>query len=225
MTTTGVIPATALPGGRSDVNGFIGGGQIGYNWQRSQWLFGLETDFQGSGERGSSTACGVAGCPAGSTITTADYRLDWFGTARGRIGYLPSQRVVLYGTGGLAYGALRTNLTSGVVGIGTGTSSTDDTRVGWTVGVGAEAALDQHWSVKLEYLYVDLGRFNNVGSSVTSTTTVAGVPTVGFSTARPLRWQALLRPGLRTILFASVSITAGAARLSRDTDPLALDLT
>jgi outer membrane immunogenic protein len=183
VTTTAVIPATALPGGRSNVDGFIGGGQIGYNWQRSQWLFGLETDFQGSGERGSFSACGVAGCPAGSTITSADTRLDWFGTARGRIGYLPSQRVVLYGTGGLAYGALRTNVTNGVVGIGTGTSSTDDTRVGWTIGAGAEAALDQNWSVKLEYLYVDLGRFNNAGASASSTATVANVPTQGFSTA------------------------------------------
>jgi outer membrane immunogenic protein len=183
VTTTGVIPAVALPGGRSNVNGVIGGGQIGYNWQASQWLFGLETDLQASGERGSFSACGVAGCPAGSTIMSGDYRLDWFGTARGRIGYLPSQRVVLYGTGGLAYGALRTNLTSGVVGIGTGTGSTDNTRVGWTVGAGAEAALDQHWSVKLEYLYVDLGRFNNAGTSSSSTTTVANVPLPGFSTA------------------------------------------
>ena len=127
--------------------------------------------------------CSVAGCPTGSTITTADYRLDWFGTLRGRIGYLPTQRVVLYGTGGLAYGAFRTNFSNGVVGIGAGTGSTDHSKVGWTIGAGAEAALDQHWSVKIEYLYVDLGGFDSAGTSATSTTTVANVPRLGFSTA------------------------------------------
>jgi len=92
--------------GRADVNGFVGGGQAGYNWQRGTWLFGLEADIQGSDEHARADVCTVAGCPPGSTLFTANYKLDWFGTARGRVGFLPSERVLLYATGGLAYGHL-----------------------------------------------------------------------------------------------------------------------
>lgn len=87
-----VTTAAALPlSGRGNMDGFIGGGQIGYNWQSSKWLFGLEADFQGSDERATADVCTVAGCPLGSSILTANYKLDWFGTARGR-GWLPCDR-------------------------------------------------------------------------------------------------------------------------------------
>ena len=76
VTTTG----TSASG---DIDGFVGGGQIGYNWKRDQWLFGLEADIQYSDQKGSYTACSVAGCVAGSAIGTADHRLRWFGTFRG----------------------------------------------------------------------------------------------------------------------------------------------
>jgi outer membrane immunogenic protein len=99
-TVLAALPLT----GRANVNGFIGGGQAGYNWQRGTWLFGLEADFQGSDERGSGDVCTVAGCPLGSAIFTANTKLDWFGTARGRVGFLPAERVLLYATGVLAYG-------------------------------------------------------------------------------------------------------------------------
>ena len=99
-TVLAALPLT----GRADVNGFIGGGQLGYNWQRERWLFGLEGDIQFSNERGSGDVCTVAGCPAGSSVFTRDYKLDWFGTARGRVGFLPAERILLYVTGGLAYG-------------------------------------------------------------------------------------------------------------------------
>ena len=98
------IPSRRLLSGRADVNGFIGGGQLGYNWQRGTWVFGLEGDIQFSNERGSGDVCTVAGCPAGSAVFTRDYKLDWFGTARGRVGFLPAERILLYATGGLAYG-------------------------------------------------------------------------------------------------------------------------
>jgi outer membrane immunogenic protein len=161
--------------GRANVNGFVGGGQAGYNWQRGTWLFGLEGDIQGSDERGSSDVCFAVGCPPGSTFLTANYKLDWFGTARGRVGFLPTDRVLLYATGGLAYGHL--SATAPLVPLSWGT-----TNAGWTVGVGAEAAIDQHWSVKVEYLYMDLG---NVGSGSAAATTVVNqlnTPTPGFNT-------------------------------------------
>ncbi|HXN68408.1 MAG TPA: outer membrane protein [Bradyrhizobium sp.] len=170
-TALGTLPLS----GRANVNGFVGGGQAGYNWQRGTWLFGLEGDIQGSDERGSSDVCFTVGCPPGSTFLTANYKLDWFGTARGRVGFLPTDRVLLYATGGLAYGHL--SATAPLIPLSWGT-----TNAGWTVGVGAEAAIDQHWSVKVEYLYMDLG---NVGSGSAGATTVVNqlnTPTPGFNT-------------------------------------------
>jgi outer membrane immunogenic protein len=161
--------------GRANVNGFIGGGQAGYNWQRGTWLFGLEADIQGSDERGSGDVCTVAGCPLGSSILTANYKLDWFGTARGRVGFLPTDRVLLYATGGLAYGHLSAN--APLVPLSWGS-----TRAGWTVGAGAEVALDPHWSVKIEYLYMDLGNIGSSGASATTTVNQLNTPRLDFNT-------------------------------------------
>jgi outer membrane immunogenic protein len=171
VTALGTVPLT----GRANVNGFVGGGQAGYNWQRGTWLFGLEADLQGSDERGRSDVCVVAGCALGSGILTANYKLDWFGTARGRIGFLPTDRVLLYATGGLAYGGV--SATAPLIPLSWGS-----TRAGWTLGVGAEAAIDQHWSVKLEYLYMDLGNVGSSGSTATTVTNALNTPLPGFNT-------------------------------------------
>src|ERR1019366_3983209 len=139
VTALATLPLTV----RADVNGFIGGGQLGYNWQRGTWLYGLEGDIQFSNERGSGNVCTVAGCPTGSAVFTRDYKLDWFGTARGRVGYLPAERLLLYVTGGLAYGNFSGSSVNGPsvtlppLDIGTWSFL----RAGWTVGAGAEAAL------------------------------------------------------------------------------------
>jgi len=162
--------------GRANVNGFIGGGQAGYNWQREKWVFGLESDIQYSDERGTGEVCLVAGCAIGTGVLTANYRLDWFGTLRGRVGFLPTERLMLYATGGLAYGHLSASAPAVPLNWGS-------TRAGWTVGAGAEAAIDRNWSVKLEYLYMDLG---NIGSSGATGAAVAvnqpNTPGIGFNT-------------------------------------------
>jgi outer membrane immunogenic protein len=166
-----VVTALALPLiGRADVNGFIGGGQLGYNWQRGTWLYGLEGDIQFSNERGSGDVCTVAGCPVGSAVFTRDYKLDWFGTARGRVGFLPAERLLLYATGGLAYGNFSGSSWTLPLDVGTWSHL----QAGWTVGAGVEAALGSNWSVKFEYLYMDLG---HVGGSTATNTTVAGTTT------------------------------------------------
>ena len=172
-----VNSALALPlTGRTAINGFIGGGEAGYNWQRAQWLFGVEADFQGSDERASGGVCSVAGCPLGSTIFTTNYKLDWFGTVRGRVGFIPLDRVLLYATGGLAYGHFSADVPSLPVVWGS-------TRAGWTVGAGAEVAIDHNWSVKLEYLYVDLGNVGgNGGAAGTTVANALNTPSLGFNT-------------------------------------------
>src|SRR4030081_2230799 len=94
---------------RNDVNGVIGGAQAGYNWQSSNWLFGLEADIRGSGEKVSSTIVCLACGDGPSNITSnLTQKLNWFGTVRGRAGVLVTPAVLLYATGGLAYGEVET---------------------------------------------------------------------------------------------------------------------
>ena len=76
---------------------------------------------------------------------------DWFGTVRGRVGYA-WDRTLIYATGGFAYGNVEDRYFDPVV----GTTSSSSTRTGWTVGGGAEYAFTDNWTVKGEYLYVDL---------------------------------------------------------------------
>jgi outer membrane immunogenic protein len=174
-----VLPPGSIVSSGFDMNGGVAGGQAGYNWQTSNWVLGLEADIQWSGERGRSAfncaatavggAClpGLTFLPAGVTGTSfaLEQSLEWFGTVRGRAGLLVTPRVLLYGTGGLAYGSLKTTGTlagfnpNGAALLAVGSNS--DTRVGWTVGAGVEAMITANWSAKLEYLYMDLGRTNN----------------------------------------------------------------
>jgi outer membrane immunogenic protein len=158
-------------------SGALGGFQAGYNWQFNQaWLVGLESDFNFSGMtgNGASNNLSVANFCAGSLcplMSTANERLEWFGTVRGRLGYLPTNNLLLYGTAGLAYARINQSVQYNNVSAGELTGSDGNcpaastcfagtssyTRFGWTAGVGFEYALLNHWTVKAEYLYVDLG--------------------------------------------------------------------
>lgn len=155
----------------TDPRGFIGGGQIGYNWQRGTFVWGVETDFQGTAIKGGTNVintvecCSSTGAPGHPVIVTGagGQKLDWFGTLRGRLGWLPINPLLVYVTGGLAYGHVRTNTSfSGVLVNptpinGSTALSASDTRAGWTVGGGLEWMFAPRWSVKGEYLYYDLG--------------------------------------------------------------------
>jgi outer membrane immunogenic protein len=129
-----------------NMDGVIGGGQIGYNWQSGRWVFGLETDFQGANQKGGmsalcaggslavpNSACATGGVDDARNVTPAfpvasnlSESLDWFGTVRGRIGPTVTPTVLAYVTGGLAYGDVRTSSTvsgSNVVGANGGTTT------------------------------------------------------------------------------------------------------
>jgi outer membrane immunogenic protein len=158
---TGAIVGTGTS--RNDVNGVVGGAQFGYNWQLSNWVAGFEADIQGSGQRG-STAILCPGCGDGPSDISGvlTQKLNWFGTVRGRAGVLVTPNVLLYGTGGLAYGEVDTggSLTGSTVAAPTGTvilPSLNSTQVGWTAGAGVEGRIGGNWTMKLEYLYMDLG--------------------------------------------------------------------
>lgn len=165
---------------RANMDGVIGGGQIGYNWQVQNWLWGLEADIQGSDQKGSRDfICPTGVCtppfgviavfPGPAVPVNLNQKLEWFGTARGRVGVLATPRVLFYATGGLAYGEVRTAATIGAGAFG---FSNSDTRAGYTVGAGVEGVIGGNWTAKLEYLYVDLGR--TTGSFLTTIPALGG---------------------------------------------------
>ena len=132
--------------------------RLGYNWQFAPtWVFGLEADIQGSTQKGS---VGVF-VPAGPAFWTLESHLNYFGTARARLGFLATPSLLLYATGGLAWGETELNLTNSVNGASSN-ASFNDTNTGWTVGGGIEGKITANWSAKAEYLYLDLG--NKTGS-------------------------------------------------------------
>jgi outer membrane immunogenic protein len=178
-TDTGVVPFP-LGAGTADVEGALAGGQIGYNWQTGAFVWGLETDLQWTGQKGGTSFCFPVACLPGAFQVAVDHKIDWFGTFRARAGALVDPRVLLYVTGGLAYGHVTTDATGGVVGQPFVNLSAKDTRVGWTIGGGVEGALSNNWTVKAEYLYMDLGDAPSVGAS--AQTIFPNVPQVGFTT-------------------------------------------
>jgi outer membrane immunogenic protein len=127
-----------------DVKGGLFGGQVGYNWQFGQFVYGLEGDGDWTDLRGTAN---IAACNG----TFCKTRNDFLSTVRGRVG-IAMDRWLPYATGGLAVGNIRATV-PGFTGI-------DKTNTGWTVGGGLEYALAPNWSVKAEYLYVDLGKEN-----------------------------------------------------------------
>ena len=181
--------ADATAGG---IKGAIGGGQLGYNWQVSEHaVLGLEGDWQAAAGHTSRQFGGFldAGQSASGPMTTnTQARILSFGTLRGRVGYA-WDRLMLYGTGGLALGDLRL---SGSVNEFVELAGLDDLtlswpfggsklRAGWTLGAGIEGALTNNWTLKFEYLYLDFG-------SVSSSIAVTAPDTVGGTISTQARF-------------------------------------
>jgi outer membrane immunogenic protein len=174
--------------------GFIGGGQIGYNYQfDNSFVVGLEADIQGVASSNSNGSAASAVGPfaffgAGEVHTTfinSSKNLDYIGTVRGRIGYLFTPALLVYGTGGLAYGGVTASTSISqsnndcvgfpgacVQGASFTNGSLSNTQVGWTAGGGVEWMFAPNWSAKVEYLYYDLGNvtFGNGALAYTSGT-------------------------------------------------------
>jgi outer membrane immunogenic protein len=173
-----------------NMDGVLGGAQIGYNWQFNRtWLLGLEADFQGTGQRGSATfppiteILGVPGIAATTLTTTGTLtqKMPWFGTVRARLGVEPSEHWLLYATGGLAYAQIKSTAATSLVAMTPGgtftaatSSSVNNDRAGWTGGFGAEWMFAKNWSAKLEYLYMDYGHIND-GFTGVGTLAVLGI--------------------------------------------------
>lgn len=170
-------PGTAINGaavaaagtGSFNSNNFVGGLQAGYNRQAGHIVYGVEADFGSFSVRGSRQGSGTY--PAGTIFTGVlghnftvgtSLSTDWLFTARGRLGWAVDNWL-LFATGGFALTNVETtvsfsdNNASGGVAGATAYGSNSSNRVGWTIGAGAEYALNNNWSLKAEYLYIDFG--------------------------------------------------------------------
>jgi outer membrane immunogenic protein len=162
--TAGLFPTTIA----GNAQGYVAGGQIGWNYQAGSFVFGIEADIDATGIKNSGTVVATIGVPR--TLTGSE-RLDWLSTIRGRLGFTPAERVLLYVTGGAAAGGANTSVSlttndlpgapgSGCV-IGTcETASFSKTLWGWSAGGGLEYAVGGNWLVRAEYLHYDLGTIN-----------------------------------------------------------------
>jgi outer membrane immunogenic protein len=183
-----VFPFSSTRATTSKLDGFIGGGQMGYNWQVTPTaVVGLEADWQSFAAHGTQSYSDSISTfvPGGGFVTDTigtSYRAktSWLGTIRGRIGFARND-LLFYGTGGIAFGRIGISGTASeaadlsAAGAGPFASTTPfnvmQTRMGWTLGAGVEGALVGDWSWKLEYLYVDLG---SIAGTFTPQTFAAG---------------------------------------------------
>jgi outer membrane immunogenic protein len=208
-------------------SGFVGGAQLGYNWQQGTSVYGVETDLSGTSLKTSMNGgLSALACTGDAAATSAN--VDWYGTLRGRAGWV-SGPFLVYGTGGLAYG--KVDLNSTYTGGGTSTTAqVSSTRAGWVIGAGVEYLLQPNLSLNLGYQYVDLGTVN-LSSTTGATTQTASthaafhVATLGlswrFSPSSMAPWQGLYAGGhaggawgLNTN--ASYNFVVSDARLKRD---------
>ncbi|MGP0043911.1 MAG: outer membrane protein [Syntrophobacteraceae bacterium] len=168
---------------------FIFGGQAGYNFQCCccpNIVYGIEADINYDGMGDSVTGSGFglfAAGPATPPIInsyTVTQEIDFFGTLRGRLGYTPADRLLFYITGGLAYGEVSSSSSYTVrfVDDPTYLGSSSGMLVGWCAGAGGEYALNNCWSVKLEYLYVDLGSMSYPITGTPLTTNISSAQNV-----------------------------------------------
>ena len=190
------------------LNGFSGGLYAGYNWQLSpRWLVGVEADLNATGIKDTDSTTFTLFAPATATIS-ARQELPWFATIRGRLGFLATDNVLLFGTTGFAFGRVKEEATyamsqpanisssgggSFVCAVGGAVcfdGSSSKTVGGAAFGGGAEFLITPQLRLKAEYLYVTLGSDNAVtvtaldGGGSAPSSFNANYPRVNFSTAR-----------------------------------------
>lgn len=193
------VPNTFTVGSASEktaLDSVLGGIQAGYNFASSKWIIGAEADLQFGRQTGNTllvsplngSLCNNVILPSGpcsvspitptlvngSISTAQESSIDWFGTVRGRVGYLVSDHLLLFGTGGLAYGQVSVSTTTNTAvsvsrgndfAPGSASASQSKANIGFTLGAGLQGALPSfspNWTWKVEYLYVDLGSVDTI---------------------------------------------------------------
>ncbi len=166
-------------------SGPLGGVQGGYNWHFApSWLLGVETDFDGAGVTAhSSSQSATFPAPVGTVTYNVSGGQDYLGTVRGRLGWIATPDLLFYGTGGFAYGEVHTSAAASVAApalsfVGT----TSGVKTGWAAGGGIEYAFAPQWSLRGEYLHVDLGS-SSITAHLVGTAPAGITPGVGYTTS------------------------------------------
>jgi len=178
----GVVDTVVDRTRKNDESSWEAGFHGGYNWQRGNWVFGLEVDLSASNLERHDSATAFFALPPGplfpfETTIGSKTELDWFSTGRLRLGYVLGDRFMIFGTGGGAVGLGGVSEVTGLSGstpVGGAVTGADlrddkDVRGGWTAGGGIDICLSQHWMLNFTYLYVDLGD-SSASSSIFGTT-------------------------------------------------------
>jgi outer membrane immunogenic protein len=196
---TGFINPLGIPTGSYGNSGasFVGGGQAGYNYQIGSAVIGVETDLEwmNLGRSGTFTTTGVLPGGFGSVNTYVGSRMDWLGTTRLRVGFTPWDRMLIYGTGGFAYGggvvngAVTGNGPLGAAWLGTNSGA----RFGWSLGAGGEYAITNNVTFRAEYLYYDLG---SMSETTTPNAVAAAYAPGAFMTSSTKFQGSLVRLGI-----------------------------
>jgi outer membrane immunogenic protein len=165
--TLGGVPFGPSYAGTANGSSLFGGVQSGFNWEflSTHIVIGIEADIDFSHLDPSSSVCSLGGC------ATTDADLWGFGTVRARIGY-DFNNVLIYGTGGGAWGDVNTKSTITTGALAGNLASEYIETQGWTAGGGLEWLFLPNWTVKAEYLYM---RFQHVDATY-NYTLVGGVP-------------------------------------------------
>jgi outer membrane immunogenic protein len=164
----GVNPTFA----HSSASGFLGGIQGGYNWQFApSWVAGVEGDFSWTRMNSSLSTFGTYtfGLPNTTQPTTWTRDLDWLASARARLGYLVTPNLLLYGTGGAAWGGF--HYSGSFVNTAPGSNNWfnpfSSTRFGYVAGAGAEWMFAPHWMLRGEYLFSHLNGTSQLATNPT----------------------------------------------------------
>ncbi len=192
LTLTPTIAPTSLT---NNGKGFIGGVDLGYNYRDGSLVYGAEADISYVDQKRSNSFSGapIPGlAPAGIT-TSASQKLNYLATLRARLGFVAADNFLVYGTGGLAFGGIKT--VTSVVANGAPAvawnGATSKTKAGWTLGAGGEYLLGQNISLKGEYLYYSLGSVNTSALGNTTVRSVAALNGIDYITNTKTRGSAL----------------------------------
>jgi outer membrane immunogenic protein len=154
--------------GSSDSARFVGGGQIGCDWQTGAWVFGVRNMFDwADADRTATAANGFS----------ARLETDWLDLLTGRIGYAMQPNWLLYFQGGAAWRKSSLTIFNPA---GVDVASTDRTRTGWTIGVGSEYKFAPNWSVFVEYNHAEFGSTTGVSPTGVSFSAKSDVDVVLF---------------------------------------------
>jgi outer membrane immunogenic protein len=159
--------------------GGVGGIEAGYNFQFNSLVLGIESDFSFANINGSANAnetflpsgligCSIIGFTCSTRVSYSEQQtLSWLATVRGRVGFLATPSWLIYGTGGWAFGNVRSSVATEIASRTQVIFSASSSQIqnGWTLGGGTEYMLTRNWTAKVEYLYYDLGSVTLVGTS------------------------------------------------------------